>query len=158
MDPNAAWQQMVSALQRFDFETAGEYAAALQGWLAGGGFAPRGVNGDIALNIARVLNGCIPTVWKSDIKKIIADVAAAQELFGDDELEIHAAKMRKYTAVGDYRRCQPCATYGDHGRCQRRTTLGTQPGSQQDFCGCSCPQATVHRDACLESERKTRGY
>lgn len=41
MDPQAAWQRMVDAERRQDWETVAEGAESLLEWLARGGFAPR---------------------------------------------------------------------------------------------------------------------
>ena len=45
MDPQTAWQQMVSAVSGGHWEEAGEYADGLYQWLQRGGFPPQTVLG-----------------------------------------------------------------------------------------------------------------
>ena len=45
MDPQAAWQQMVSAVSGGHWDEAGEYADGLYQWLQRGGFPPQTVLG-----------------------------------------------------------------------------------------------------------------
>lgn len=46
MDPNAALQGYVDAIADGDYDQAYDFLEALEGWLRGGGFLPRGVSDD----------------------------------------------------------------------------------------------------------------
>jgi hypothetical protein len=64
---------------------------------------------------------------------------------------------KEHKAIDKMRRCQPCEVHADHERCQRGTTLGTDQQGLGDVCGCSCPQATVHREAMARRREVSRG-
>ena len=57
MDPNQTWQDLAQAVADDDWETAGEIAEDLLGWLGRGGFPPE-ITGHREFDVIAARNAC----------------------------------------------------------------------------------------------------